>query len=52
VIRKGHRIKLAIAGADRDTFKRYPSEGNPTIIIARNADNASYIDLPIIPKEE
>ncbi|MHA2400125.1 MAG: CocE/NonD family hydrolase [Promethearchaeota archaeon] len=52
VIRKGHRIKLAIAGADRDTFKRYPSEGKPTITIARNTHNASYIDLPIIQKEE
>ncbi|MHA2281113.1 MAG: CocE/NonD family hydrolase [Promethearchaeota archaeon] len=50
VIHKGHRIKLAIAGADRDTFKRYPSEGNPTITIARNTQNASYIDLPIIRK--
>ncbi len=52
VIRKGHRIKLAIAGADRDTFKRYPSEGKPTITIARNTDHASYIDLPIIQKYE
>jgi len=52
VIRKGHRIKLAIAGADRDTFKRYPSEGKPTITIARNTYNASYIDIPIIQKKE
>jgi len=48
LIPKGHRIKLAIAGADRDTFKQYPTEGRPTITIARNASNASYIEIPIM----
>lgn len=48
LIRKGHRIKLAIAGADRDTFKNYPTEGKPIITIAHNILNASYIDIPVI----
>jgi putative CocE/NonD family hydrolase len=51
LIKKGHRIKIAIAGADKDTFLRYPSEGRPTITISRNNTNPSYIDIPIIKKE-
>ena len=51
LIKKGHRIKIAIAGADKDTFIRYPKEGRPTITISRNKDYPSYIELPIIKKE-
>ncbi|MFX1452687.1 MAG: CocE/NonD family hydrolase, partial [Promethearchaeota archaeon] len=50
VIRKGHSIRIAIAGADKDTFLRYPAKGKPTITIARNKTNPSYIDLPVIRK--
>ena len=51
LIKKGHRIKIAIAGADKDTFIRYPKEGRPTITISRNKEYPSYIELPIIKKE-
>jgi putative CocE/NonD family hydrolase len=51
LIKKGHRIRIAIAGEDKDTFKRYPEEGRPVISISRNNINASYIDLPIIRNE-
>jgi len=51
LIRKGHRIRIAIGGADKDTFYRYPKEGRPTITISRNNLHASYIDLPIINRE-
>ena len=51
LIKKGHRIKFAIAGADKDTFIRYPKEGRPTITISRNKEFPSYIELPIIKKE-
>ncbi len=51
LIRKGHKLRIAIAGSDKDTFIRYPSEGRPTITISRNKIHASYIDLPIIPKD-
>ncbi len=51
LIKKGHRIKVAIAGADKDTFLRYPSEGKPTIRISRNNTHSSYIDIPIIKNE-
>ncbi len=52
LIKKGHKIKIAIAGADKDTFLRYPSEGKPTITISRNSVNSSYLDIPIIKKEK
>jgi len=48
LVHKEHRLRVAIAGADRDTFVRIPSEGNPTITIERNRNNASFINLPII----
>ncbi|MBD3253442.1 MAG: CocE/NonD family hydrolase [Candidatus Lokiarchaeota archaeon] len=48
LIRKGHRIRIAIAGADKDTFNRYPAEGIPTYTIERNRDHASYVDIPVI----
>jgi len=51
LIKKGHRIKIAIAGADKDTFLRYPAEGKPTITISRNKTYPSYIDIPIIQKD-
>lgn len=48
LIPKDYRLKLAIAGADKDTFKMYPLDGGkPVITICRNAVNTSIIDLPI-----
>ncbi|MFW9878140.1 MAG: CocE/NonD family hydrolase [Candidatus Thorarchaeota archaeon] len=51
LIRKGHQLKLAIAGADRDTFKHYPTDGKPTLTIQRNASYTSYINIPIIDRK-
>jgi putative CocE/NonD family hydrolase len=48
LIKKGHRIRVAIAGHDKDTFARIPKEGIPTITIERNRNIASHIDLPVI----
>ena len=50
LIRKGHRIRVAIAGADKDTFNRYPEDGTPIYTIKRNKKKTSYIDVPIIKK--
>ena len=47
LIRQGHRLRVAIAGHDKDTFARIPAEGTPTIAVQRNRLSASYIDLPI-----
>jgi len=48
LVREGHRIRIAVAGADADTFLRYPRDGSvPTITIERNAAHASRVALPI-----
>jgi hypothetical protein len=46
----GWRIRLAIAGADRDVFAPIPGCEAPEITVERNSQHASYIDLPIIPR--
>jgi len=47
LIRKGHRLRIAIAGADKDTFARYPLDGGePTITVERNSRYPSHIVLP------
>ncbi len=48
VIRKGHRLRIAIAGADTGSFARIPAEGSPTITVARNKGKQSSIELPVI----
>jgi uncharacterized protein len=47
-IQKGHHIRVAIAGHDKDTFARYPAAGNPTLSVQRNAIHSSSIDLPVM----
>ncbi|MHA1263667.1 MAG: CocE/NonD family hydrolase [Candidatus Helarchaeota archaeon] len=46
----GSRIRVAIGGADKDTFARYPPEGTPTLTIERNEIHASVLELPVITK--
>ena len=46
LIRKGHCLRVAIAGHDKDNFVRVPSKGRPQIEIHRNAMYPSHIDLP------
>ncbi len=48
LFKKGHRIRLALAGADKETFMRYPSKGKPVITIERNKKHPSFIEIPII----
>jgi putative CocE/NonD family hydrolase len=47
LIKKGHRLRIAIAGADKDTFARIPAEESPTISVLRNKANRSSIELPV-----
>ena len=46
-VKKGHCLRIAIAGADKDTFPRIPTDVTPVITIARNAEYASHITLPV-----
>jgi uncharacterized protein len=48
LIKRGHRIRVAIAGADKGTFARIPAHGTPTLEVSRNQAAASCIHLPII----
>jgi predicted acyl esterase len=48
LIKKGHSIRIAITGEDKDIFDRIPVEGTPVYTMHRNMNKASFIDLPII----
>ena len=50
LVKRGHRIRIAIAGSDKDTFARIPAEGTPVITVARNNQYASHIDLPVVSR--
>jgi hypothetical protein len=48
LVREGHRIRIALAGADADTFLRYPRDGSvPQWTVYRSTTQASHIDLPM-----
>lgn len=49
-IARGHRIRLAIAGADAGSFARVPAEGTPTLTVERSADRPTFLELPILPE--
>ncbi len=48
LIQEGHSIRIGIAGADKDTFDRVPTEGTPTFTIYRNQEYISFLELPVI----
>ncbi len=50
LIKKGHRLRIAIAGHDKGTFIRIPAEGTPTLAVHRNGQSRSAIELPIVVK--
>ena len=47
LIKKGHKIRVAVAGADMDNFNRIPVQGTPTITVVRNKKYSSFISLPV-----
>jgi predicted acyl esterase len=47
LLEKGHRIRVALAGAGASLFERYPAEGTPKFMVYREAQRASYLDLPV-----
>ncbi len=48
LVRAGTRIRLAIAGADKDTFARVPISGAPVLTVYRGAGHLSSFELPIV----
>jgi uncharacterized protein len=50
LVRKGHRLRVAIGGHDKDTFARIPEKEVPTIRVHRDRIHASHVEIPIIPR--
>lgn len=48
LIKKGHSIRIAIAGADKRVFDRTPKHGTPTYEIMRSATQLSFVSLPVV----
>ena len=49
LIKQGHRIRIAIAGADQDIFDPIPADGNATITIETGGTAGSRLTLPVVP---
>jgi putative CocE/NonD family hydrolase len=47
MLHRGHRIRVALAGADALQFRRYPATGTPTWTVYREAQRASFVELPV-----
>jgi len=43
----GHRLRVAIAGADRGMFALVPEGEPPTVTLYRNETAASFVELPM-----
>ncbi len=50
LVRKGHKLRLSLAGADASAFVRLPAEGDPVITVSCGAEQPSWIDLPVMPR--
>lgn len=50
LVQRGHRIRVAIAGADRDSFVQIPEGEPPLITVASGAAYPSRIELPVIAR--
>jgi putative CocE/NonD family hydrolase len=47
LVRKGHAIRIAVAGFDRALGDRYPEKGDPVLAVQRNAARPSRVVLPV-----
>jgi len=48
LIRRSHRIRVAIAGHDEGNFPRHPRDGNAEFTFYRSYQQACWIDLPVL----
>ncbi|MCH8205437.1 MAG: CocE/NonD family hydrolase [Chloroflexi bacterium] len=50
LFRKGHRVRIAIAGHDEGVFTRVPPVTDETVAfeVQRNATDASWVELPVV----
>lgn len=49
LIRKGHRLRVSVSGADASMFRRLPASGAETFFIHRGGRDGSQIELPLRP---
>jgi putative CocE/NonD family hydrolase len=47
VLRRGHRLRLALAGADAGLFARYPAAGPVVWTVYRERGRASFLEVPV-----
>jgi uncharacterized protein len=45
LLRRGHSIRMALAGADAGLFQTYPASGAPEWIVYRDAERSSFLEL-------
>lgn len=50
-VKKGHALRVALSGHDKDNFERVPKSGVPRYTFHRNVDAASFIDIPMMSTE-
>jgi predicted acyl esterase len=48
LFRRGHAIRVAIAGADKDNLVAVAAEQAPRLSIHRGADRLSRVELPVV----
>lgn len=50
LFKKGHRVRIAIAGADDGHFNRIPADPaiTPTVTLHRGGTRSSWVDLPVV----
>ena len=48
-IAAGHRLRIAIAGADAGLFAQLPADGKVTYTVRRDRAKPSYVDVPVAP---
>jgi putative CocE/NonD family hydrolase len=48
LVRRGHRLRLGIAGHDQGTFIRIPEQATPLVQVLYGGDHASYIEFPAL----
>ena len=48
LVRAGHRIRVAIAGADAGMFDPVPADGDATLTVYRGGADGSRIELPVV----
>ncbi len=48
LVRKGHRLRISIAGHDDGNFERVPAKGDPVWKVQRSSQHPSHLCLPVI----